>query len=482
VTSIETRPNNPQAASWKISLDYGARTASPEKAKLHKLTPELPYHDIKPPPGVRVIKVEAVHVKMLLRNSPAAKVLKPVACKQNNAEPGIENLAFDEESLFCSMGFVNEEQHCPNGDAKIDDIYHMQSSTQQSDKLKLSNLITVESSCAYLTPPPSQETREERVQHSGTEPKQNASNRVSTDTIMISLETGLRHIMCKAPSRNSKSHIITSNEDFDCLPIVAPALWAPDHHKSLSERAVFLPTISHAIANVSGHGSARPGLKVKAWQLSHRYPHKGREMFSPRASLDTDQVQEALSVDLWAAMASGLSDSAKQSRIIRDLFESTRGADGPGEVEHMLDEFATDYGSNTTCDESDFEDLLDMASEADDRSICNSDVGDTGDVCSSPWTEAEAPTDHLPNRWNPEHPSCLDPDFDMFDDSTELYDNDSCGVLGPGDAEYGRSFGTHREIGQCWSGSYLDHDSEVLQLPETAGAEPDADDMLLWDL
>jgi hypothetical protein len=463
-----------------ISLDYSARTASSEKVKLHKLAPELPYHDIKPPPGVPIIKLEAVHVKMLLRNSPAAKVLKPVPCKQNHADPGNENLSFDEESLFCSVDIVNEEQQCPNGDAGINDTYHMQSSTWQSDKLRPSDIVTDESGRAYLTPPPSQETREERVQHSGTEPKECVTSLVSTNTMMASLETGLRHVIYKAPSRNSKSHIVTSNEDFDCLPIIAPALWVPDYHKSLSERAVFLPTISHAIANVSGHSAAGLGLKVKAWQLSHRHPHKGRETFSAGASLEINEVQEAISVDLWATMASGLSHSAKHSRPLRDLFASTHGADGLGEAEFVLDEIATDYGSDTTCDESDFEDLLDMASDADDGSICNVDVGDTGDVRSSPWTEALI--DRLPNRWNPEHPSCLDPDFDMFDNRTELYDADPCGVLGPGDAEYGRSFGTHREIGQCWSGSYLDHDSEVLQYPETAGAEPDADDMLLWDL
>jgi len=486
VTSIETRPNNNQAASWIISLDYSKRTVSPESVKLHKLAPELPYHDIKPPPGVRVIKVEAVRVKVLLRSLSTAKVLKPVPCKQDHIDIGKEGVTFDEESLFCIIDTADEEQLFPSGDAAVDAVDHMQCSTWQFDESEqqTNKAPTAESSCAYLTPPPSQETREERVQHFVTEPKQHTVHCVSTETIMTSLETGLRHVMCKAASRNSKSHTITSNEDFDCLPLIAPALWLPDYHKSLSERAVFLPTISHAIANVSGHSSTGSGLKVKAWQLCHRYPHKGKELFSPGAggSLSTNKVQEALSVDLWAAMASGLSNTrtAKQSRPLRDLFESTRGADDLEDAELMLDEPYQDYGSDTTCDESDFEDLLDVASEADDGSICNLSIGDTGDVCSSLWTEA--PINRLPNRWNPEHPSRLDPDFDMFDDSTELYEGEPCGALEPGDGEAGDIFGTHREIGQCWSGLDLDHDSEVLHFPETAGAEPDAEDMLLWDL
>lgn len=450
MTSIETRPNNSQAASWIMSLDHSKRTVSPETVKLQKLAPELPYHDIKPPPGVRVIKVEAVRVKVLLRNPSTAKVLKPVPCKQDHIEIGEEDLTFDEESLFCTIDTADEEQLCPSGDAGIDAVDHMQCSTLQfaESGQQTSKAPTAESSCAYLTPRPSQERREEGVQRSGTEPKQHTTHRVSTDTIMVSLEAGLRHAMCKASSRNSKSHTITSNEDFDCLPLIAPALWLPGYHKSLSERAVFLPTISHAIANVSRHSSTGLGLKVKAWQLCHRYPHKGRELFSPGAggSLSTNKVQEALSVDLWAAMASGLSNTrtAKQSHSLRDLFESTHGANGLEVAEPMLDETAPDYESDTTCERSDFEDLLDVASEAEDGSIRNLSVGDTSNVCSSP--ETEAPINRLPNRWNPEHPSRLDPDFDMFEDSTELYEGELCGALEPGDGESQGRLGTHRGI------------------------------------
>ena len=483
MTSIETRPNNHRAASWTISLDYSERTVSPERAKLHKLAPQLPYHDIKPPPGVRVIRVEAFHVKMLLRNPIAANALQPVSCEQGHADSENEKTTFDEESLFGSMDVVDEGHLCPSDDVWDEDVEYMQSSTLHLDKLgqQINNTFAVESNCAYLTPPPSQETREERGQQSGTEAKQHSIHRVSTQTIMTSLETGLRHVMCKAPSRNPKAHTITSNEGFDCLPLIAPALWLPDYHKSLSERAVFLPTISHAIANVSAHSSTGLGLKVKAWQLCHRYPHTGRQDLSPGVDLGTNELQEALSVDLWAAMASGLGNTrtAKQSRPLRDLFESTHGADGFGDAEPMLDDVATDYGSDTTCDESEFEDLLDVASEADDRSVCNLDVSDTGDVYPMLWTDStdlRVPTNRLPSHWNSEHPSRPDPYSDMFEDSTELYEGDPCGVQGFEDGGVGGDSGTHRRTSECWS------DSEVLQTSETAGPERDADDMLLWDL
>ena len=33
---------------------------------IHRLSPDLPYYDTKPPPGVTVARIEVVHVNMLL--------------------------------------------------------------------------------------------------------------------------------------------------------------------------------------------------------------------------------------------------------------------------------------------------------------------------------------------------------------------------------------------------------------------------------
>jgi hypothetical protein len=485
VTSVETRPNNPWATSWTICLDYNEQPVYPHKVKFHKLAPELPYHDIKPPTGVRVIKVEAVNVNMLLRNTPAVGVIHPVLCGQDRIESGNVNARFNEECLFSGMVSADEGQLCSSDDAGICDFDHLQSSTPAVDNIERqsSKMLAAESSCAYLSSPPSQEAKE--LQDSGKDIVRSSTYRVSTEKLIASLETGLRHVMCEPPRRNAKANKIIGNEDFDCLPIIAPALWLPNYHRSLSERAIFLPTISHAIANVSGHSSAKFGLKVKAWQLSQRHPHKGGSVFSAKANVNTSEVQKALSVDLWAAMASGLNHTrtAEQSRPLRDIFEAADGADALGEAELMLDEIATACGSDGTYDESEFEDLLNTASEHEDGSLCNLAVSDIDNTCGPIWTEAfGAPLDRLPNRWNSEHPSRLNPESDLFEDSTELYGTGPCGGLVSGAEVGGGSFGSHREIGQCWDGSDSVHDSEVLQYPEMEGAESKVDDMLLWDL
>jgi hypothetical protein len=238
--------------------------------------------------------VEAVTVKMLVKDTSAAKALNPVSCKQDHVDTENEKPTFDEENLFLSVTTANRVQLCSSDDAWTCDLCNLPNSALTVDRSEpqSSNTFAAQSSCAYLTPPPSQETREEEMQGPGRNILQHATRRVATEDLMTSLEAGLRHVMCEPLSRNSKGNKITSNEDFDCLPIIAPALWLPDYHRSLSEQAILLPTISHAIANVSGHSSAGFGLKVKAWQLSQRHPHKGGNLFSATAIVDTNKVQE----------------------------------------------------------------------------------------------------------------------------------------------------------------------------------------------
>lgn len=487
VTSIETRPSDHRAASWILSLDYSEQTVSPEKVKLHKLSPGLPYHDTKPPPGVHVIKVEAFRVKIILEKPHIATPSPSGLRKIDDVTHEHENSPFDGESLFNNhgtaeeehLGLDNDEEFWHSGSVQCSTAPHEIYERQDCDKT------ATDGSYAYLTPPASQEEKESSNSDRVLNSFQHMAGHISVENLLSTLETGLRHVMCKPPTRKSKVNVIVSNEDFDSLPAVAPALWVPDYHRSLSERAVFLPTISHAIANVSGHSSAKSGLGIKAWQLSHRYTHLGKETFSASVAPKTNEVQDALSASLWTEMAAGLNytKTGKQSQPFHDSFESTHEVDAFQDTEDMLDEAQMECGSDGTCDESEFEDLLDVASDADDdddHSSCNWSVGDIGDMCAPGSTEA---LEHrLPNRWNSEHPSRLDPDFSMVDNSPKLDESNPRGVAGLGDGGEGGCNGSHREISQQWDDSYLAHDSTTLQYLKMEGEGFEAEDMLLWDV
>lgn len=481
VTSIETGPSGSQATSWTVSLDYSEHRLSPEKVKPHKLSPDLPYHDIKPPLGVNVIKIQAFRVKMLLETSPTATSSKTGLCKHDGIYPEDENTTFGRESLFFNGDSADDGHFCFDIDAETCDTDNVQYLTVpcDDDGRQDVNISTADGSCAYLTPPSSQEKEVCSHGESVLYPLHDLAYHPRTETLLFSLETGLRHVMCNLPNYKSKTNVIVSNEDFDPFPAIAPALWVPNYHQSLSDRAVFLPTISQAIANVSGHGSAKLGLRIKARQLSHRYPHLGEEVSSASAAATTNETQTALSASLWTEMTAGLNNAntAQQLRQLLDTFESTREVGIVRDAEDMLDGAATDCGSDETSDDSDFEDLINMAKDADDESTCDwsvSDNGHTSDSCSTKEFR-----DNLPSPWDLEDPSLFDPDCGMAADNPELDESVPREVGRAGDDGGGDYTGSHREVGQGWNGSDHVHDSMTLQYPQKAKTESEAENMLM---
>jgi hypothetical protein len=487
VTSIESGPNDHRAFSWVVSLDYHKPKTSLEKVRLHRLSRGLPYHDMKPPLGVHAIKVDSFRVRMLLKKSPTAKLLDIGPTKHETVDGKHESTIFDGESLFhdSDADFVGEQSLCLDIEAESNDFDHLQYLDVPSDNHERQdfNIPMANAGHAYLTPPPSQEDAEDNRAKSVLDQHQNVSDHVSAETLLSSLETGLMHVMCALPNRKSRTNIIVSNEDFNSLAVIAPALWVPNYHRSLSERAVFLPTISHAIAKVSGHRSAKLGLRVKSWQLCHRYPHLGKGIISASATARTNEVQEVLSASLWTEMTAGLNDlgAAKRSQPFRNAFELSGEVDASRHMDDMLDEMEMDCGSEGTCfDESDFEDLLDEASDAEDNeSTYNRSSSDIGDMRDSWPTEAFG--DRLPNRWNSEHPSRLDPPGGLVVDSSKLDKSDHCDVLGSEDGGHEGGCGSHRDISQRQDGSGRDHDSTSLRCPDMEYGGSDVEDMLLWE-
>lgn len=442
--------------------------SEPKKAKLHKLALDIPYYDVKPPSGIPVIKVEAICIKILLRKPLAHGSLKPNRCADR--EGG--NMKNHREMLF---NRINEVQLFSNTKAESGADSGLRSSKTYLEQEH--SMSVAEGDYAYLTPPPSQETKEESREELTLQPVQETVSHVSAETVLSSIETGLKHTMRDLPSRMSRTNIITSNEDFDSLAKIVPALWMPEYHKSMSERAVFLPTVSHAIANVARNSSASLGLRIKTWQLSNRYPHPGNEVPSEHPPGNNDGMQQALSVSLWTAISSALkARTARQSRLFCDSFASGDQLNAFGDTGDMLDIFAESDKLDQIGDVYDSDDLLDTVSETDNESMSNWSIDDSGDVHGPCCTEV---SEHrLLDRWNTEHLSLLDPEFDMFDYGSELRGNLPESVFEAKDGAV-EGNGDRRDRGRCWNGSDRDHDSVTLRFLETEGEESNAEDMLL---
>ena len=429
---------------------------------IHRLSPDLPYYDTKPPPGVTVARIEVVHVNMLL--TPTLDALPRIPVPPDifhNPEGGL-----DSDMLFSTHGDLDDtwfSLFCDNPDQFESDDREMYFAAEQDIDIDITSDIGTQKpdsqdpesfapqqTCPYPTPPSSQGSLEKSQNNSASKPATLKDQSMSATDVLQVIQTGLRYTTLKSPARKVKSATVSSNEGFKSLQVVAPALWMPDYHRSLSSRAVLIPTISHAIANVSSRASTNPGLSEKVRQLARQQSLKDDQNNSSSVYVRADELRDGLSVQIWQGMTSILSSTAIPRKLqpFSDIAEPNDHADVYESMEDMLDEAAVDQESCESCDESDFESLDDTLSEFDDEIAGEiDDFSELGSMLSC-WDGdlEDPPTD----RWDSEDLLLNGPEPKLFFEDLEPQSGMLCEVrefCGGGDV------GDYYEGVILWNGS-----------------------------
>jgi hypothetical protein len=415
-----------------------------ERPRLHKLSPDLPYYDTKPPPGVTVAKVEAVRVNLLLTPTLNASACRPVPSDIVDYNPEGE---LDTDMLFSAMDdfddawsplFFDHPDLDPD-DIEYDDLQTYFIAEQEVDitsnlgtrnpELQSLEVFAPQRRCPYPTPPSSQDTLEQSQNEHALKPATFQRQRISLGDVLQVVEAGLRYATLKPSTRKIKTATVSSNEGFKPFSSVAPALWIPDYHRSVAGRAMLVPAISHAIANVSSRASTNLGLSEKVRQLARQRSCKGNQAAQNDVRVRAAELQDALSVQIWQGMTSALSSAATARKLqpFSDIAEPNDHADAYENMEGMLDDPASDQDSCTSCDESDFEDIHDTLSEfgGDIASEMDSPDG-IGSMRSFQGGESgDPPVD----AWDLESVLLSDPESDMFGDGLELEMGMLCEVM-----------------------------------------------------
>lgn len=465
MTAIETRSSECRVASWVLSLEYSQYTNPSEKPKLHKLSPGLPYYDTKPPPGLTVVKIEVVHVKMLLAPTLNASNRKSVLSEILDHTPEGE---LDADMLFCANDTLDDTWSSllfDNPDEIGCDDPQTYFTTQQDQdvtsnvgtqgtELQTSDAPTPHEWSPYLTPPSSREVFEQ----SQNEPKSAASEaqHMSTIDVLQVVETGLKYVTMKSPTRKLKFGAVSSNEGFKSLSSIAPALWVPDYHRSVSSRAVLIPTIGHGIAKVSSRASTNAGLSEKVQHLARQQSCTNDQAAPGDLHVCARELQKTISIQVWQGMTSNLSLTAIARKLqpFSDLAEPNDNA-AYGSMEDMLDENTTDLESCGSCDESDFEDLHDTLSELDEEATGEmDDLNDLG-CMQSGWTgETE---DCLLDYWDSRDFSPSEVESEMLGEDLVIEESELCSGVEPGD---GSNFVSCHQETMLWDG--LDPASDLI--------------------
>ncbi|KAH0194258.1 hypothetical protein KCV00_g504, partial [Aureobasidium melanogenum] len=185
------------------------------------------------------------------------------------------------------------------------------------------------------------------------------------------IDAALRLALTNSSSKTLSGVKITEKSSFKHLDSICPAMWGLGHLEALASRAVFLPTISHAMSNSISQRAHSMTLKEKLKEIARQ------ECVAASSSQHTapKSIQQAVSIRLWRLMQRRLRDpsAGKKLKSVRvadtALSLSESGQDNDDilnfEEEDERHDYSQSEGLEELYDEEDEDDLLDVECESE---------------------------------------------------------------------------------------------------------------------
>jgi len=119
------------------------------------------------------------------------------------------------------------------------------------------------------------------------------------EQIMRLIDAAVRMSITDSPRRIDKAVKVSRQESFVRFVDIAPSLWSPGYSPAVASRAVFLPTISHALASVGARRCQNASLASKIAELGRQ----SRVSDSDRQC--TKGLEQSLSTAWWRLLQRG---------------------------------------------------------------------------------------------------------------------------------------------------------------------------------
>ncbi|KAH0357837.1 hypothetical protein KCU83_g40, partial [Aureobasidium melanogenum] len=173
------------------------------------------------------------------------------------------------------------------------------------------------------------------------------------------IDAALRLALTNLPSKALSGLKITEKSSFKHLDDICPAMWSPGHLEALASRAVFLPTISHAMSNSISQRAHSMTLKEIARQ--ERVATSNGQHLEPQA------IQQAVSIRLWRLMQRRLRDpsAGKKLKSIR-IADTALPLSELGQDNDDILKFEEEDGPQDYCQSEGLEELYDEKDEEED--------------------------------------------------------------------------------------------------------------------
>ncbi|KAK6435041.1 hypothetical protein LTR95_008776 [Oleoguttula sp. CCFEE 5521] len=287
VTRVEIIDGNP--AVLTLGLDYQSSFVKDSAGGPHRLAAGVPLEDIQPPSGILRRNVGEVRLAITFSKPQPVRHLGtiPATLDHNDADVYSPTTAKDMDPSRVHDASSHDHPY-PSPPSSQEDTSRLQGCAQSELHL---NMLQYAITTAISGPPP----------------------------------------------RRSSKFSIANIHGLRPLTSLAPALWSQGHLRDVASRTIFLPTIGHAMANVSRHAVRRPELRYKSAEVDRR--HRGVPLCPDvvNATGNTALYQRSLEVLAWQSMTTQLRKLGARKNVSR-LLDGMTHRPGDGDTfDNILD-------------------------------------------------------------------------------------------------------------------------------------------------
>ena len=279
--SVRTASIEQSRTLIEVTLTYANETTPRSSNSLHKIDLDVPFFDVKPPPGVLTAVLETVELD-----------IKLYAGDRLSAEPSTGGH---------DIASAPHWHECFDDDADDSGSEMLLEPENYNEGRSLPRLLD---SPSTLSEPTLQASISELPE---TMPR--------TYQVLNLLDAAIRRAISGSLERLSCGIVMKCNRSFKTLSSIAPSLFRPGHLPAVASRSVFLPTIGRSLAAISSKCSATNALKMT--KPSQPHCDAGQDVSTEQVVLRDESVSssEHWSKILWSTIERGLLDSMPETRL-----------------------------------------------------------------------------------------------------------------------------------------------------------------------
>lgn len=221
------------------------------KRRLHKLQADVPFHDVRPPSGIDQVTCEAVHLALTLyrheRKRKRSKLVddSSASLRDHRDQGEVQDFQLGVANNQCYLPSRLTKNHVPDSEPPSLGDFYMLDHQNESDTDKTPMLIAGTPSVCSGSATNLSESFQQKRSFS-----QAPAELATADICLSIIEAAIHFAACGSSSRVQFSLCVSKDSTIRPLYDIMPSIWRPNFLADIASRAVFIPTIAHALRSV----------------------------------------------------------------------------------------------------------------------------------------------------------------------------------------------------------------------------------------